>query len=143
MNNANKTESWQILGYLGLIPFLAALGFTFLPLTLSNSAMTIFIAYSAIILSFLAGSQWSESRKQRSFFKQSFSIITSLIAFCSLLIPALVSLHMLPICYLLFWFIERKLSINDRDQQRYIAMRTRLTSIVFLCHLAALYLWLY
>ena len=73
MNNANKTESWQVLGYLGLIPFLAALGLTFLPLTLSNSAMTIFIAYSAIILSFLAGSQWSESRKQRSFFKNNFA----------------------------------------------------------------------
>lgn len=142
-SNANKTEYWQVLGYLGLIPFLGALVLNFLPLTLPKSALTIFVSYSSIIVSFLAGTLWSSNGDKKSRFKQNVSISISLIAFSCLLLPAYLSLLILAVCFLVVWIVERRLMSTQINDQRYILMRTRLTTIVILCHLAAIYFWLY
>ncbi|NMT18328.1 DUF3429 domain-containing protein, partial [Vibrio parahaemolyticus] len=47
------------LGYLGLVPFVFSLGLIFTDISLFNlSGQQFFIAYSAVILSFLSGILW-------------------------------------------------------------------------------------
>ena len=71
-------KTWQWLGYLGLIPFVACLWLFNAPIdsalnqTLFNPQQA-FIFYSAIILSFLAGALWRKDTLSQDTKMQIFS----------------------------------------------------------------------
>ena len=148
-----KTPITTLLGYLGLIPF-------FIPLIEMTQSVAegvgvngasifgfyapyVFIAYSAIILSFLAGILWAKSRdfshKPVAQPMIIFSNILALSAWASLLLINISSLLMVfAVALLLGGFgslliAERSLDYDAKDSQ-YWRMRLVLTMLVICAH---------
>jgi heme/copper-type cytochrome/quinol oxidase subunit 2 len=138
-------KTWKILGYLGLIPF--AVFFYYgseQSLFVINSKFS-FIGYSAIILSFIAGSLWRESSIYRNSQTQIISNLVSLIAFVCLLVNISTSLIVLPITYSFIFVYQLKLYNQSTEKEfssEYMTMRFWLTLVVIIFHLLAFNLWL-
>ena len=137
-------KSWQLLGYLGLLPFA---GFLYFSVVLEDSsvwAQQAFIAYSAIIVSFIAGSLWRKAEDNTRLTQQIISNLLSLIAFTTLLMPDDLALIVLSFSFMFLFLYEKKLAIteqiNDVDLA-YMRMRFWLTFIVLSLHTSAYYLW--
>jgi hypothetical protein len=133
--------TWKILGFAGLIPFVS---FLFLGTYLDNSAFKseqLFIAYSAIILSFIAGSLWRVNEKQNHKHRQVVSNLFALIAFCALCTDPLFSLILLATSFPLILFCEFRIGTQQSPNHIYMTMRCKLTFLVFLMHIFAIYLW--
>ena len=132
--------TWKVLGYLGLLPFIAGPILVYAPTTLPFDIETAFIAYSAIIASFISGSLWRVNKHE---FKQQqlISNIICLIAFSSLLIEHHMALLMLIACYvwLLLYqtYLHRQQAPINQDIE-YMTMRFRLSAIVVICHIIIL-----
>ena len=142
----------QLLGYLGLIPFVIALAFQSLIIEFfQQTPKQVFIFYSAVILSFIAGTLWRKKNDQLSIKRQYLSNIFSLMAFLALLIPQNFSLILLAVSYLAILFCEYKLDeaqvAGTKDEgikvenKQYFDMRLQLTSIVVLLHIIAFSVW--
>ena len=157
---------WRGLGYLGLLPFIGCLWlFEYLPQLADVSFLQpylnafavnpqqTFILYSAIILSFMAGSLWKkdtynanthESKINSS--SKALAVISNLIclfAFTCLFLSIFYSLILLPLGYLCALFIEYYFC-NKKEPSftpQYIKMRIILTAIVISLHAIALILW--
>lgn len=130
------------LGYLGLIPFILPLIFgTTIENTLEISPLQVFIFYSAIIISFIAGTLWRKSTDNISVNLQIFSNIFSLFAFFALLLPNNIALIVLAKIYLLILLCEYHFDHSDRKNHDYLKMRIRLTSLVVLLHIAGFLIW--
>jgi chromate transport protein ChrA len=100
----------QLLGYLGLIPFVIALSFQNLIIELfQQTPKQVFIFYSAVILSFIAGTLWRKKNDQLSIKRQYLSNLFSLMAFLALLIAQNLALILLAVSYLAILFCEYKL----------------------------------
>ncbi len=130
---------WKRLGYLGLIPFIFCLDISTSDAWM-NEGKQAFIAYSAIILSFMAGSLWQIDQHRLSH-QQVISNIFCLIAFSALLVDQYLALIILALCYLCLFIYEVKFVRLHSADSEYIAMRFRLTIIVVLLHVGALILW--
>ncbi|MFD2164886.1 DUF3429 domain-containing protein [Thalassotalea euphylliae] len=132
---ANMT-SWQTLGYLGLIPFVAVV-----MTTNSNTDIVgvsnylIFSAYSACILSFLAGTLWLKHHNEQETAPTFLSNAFTLVAFAGLLLPPIFALPLLAIGYLTLLASEFKLGLFTNKPEGYLLLRTVLTAIVVVCHL--------
>jgi uncharacterized membrane protein HdeD (DUF308 family) len=134
-------KSWQLLGYLGLLPFIACLYLSIESVNWCTTGKQAFIAYSAIIVSFIAGSVWRKDIKQ-----QIISNIFSLIAFITLLIEPKMALIILAFSFSFLFIYEKKLTkfkTEDNRSNEYMRMRFWLTSIVVLFHIIAYILWGY
>jgi heme/copper-type cytochrome/quinol oxidase subunit 2 len=104
-----------------------------------------FICYSAIILSFIAGSLWRESSIYGNSQTQIISNLISLIAFVCILVNISTSLIVLPITYAFIFVYQLKLynqSSNKELSSEYMIMRFWLTLAVIIFHLLAFNLWL-
>lgn len=141
------------LGYLGLIPFLVPLWHMIVAVNNGSGVDSasllglytpyVFITYSAIILSFLAGVLWSKGRfdKHQEVSKKAivFSNIMALSAWTSLIIINYSQmLTMFAVALLLGGFgslllAERSLNIDSQDKN-YWRMRLVLTTIVIVAH---------
>jgi hypothetical protein len=144
LNFRAKIKTWQILGYLGLIPFLACLYPSTETMVLGIDTRQAFIAYSAVILSFIAGTIWNAQRQPLHTRQQIVSNVFSLIAFMSLLIGGDIAIALLAVSYILLLVYENKLSKKrqpDSLTSDYITMRFWLTLSVVLLHIGALILW--
>jgi hypothetical protein len=137
-------KSWQLLGYLGLLPFIA---FLYLSVNAENpniTAQQAFVAYSAIIVSFIAGTLW---RKDDHHINQQITSNTlSLIAFLALLIERDLSLIILVFSFLFLFIYEQKLAKGTQQNNlnaNYMKMRFWLTLIVVSLHITAYFLWFY
>ena len=90
------------LGYLGLIPFILTIAFAaYIDELLNIPAVKVFIFYSAIILSFIAGTLWRKLNDKTSIKLQILSNIFSLLAFLTLFLPNYIALVILAKVYLL------------------------------------------
>ncbi|MBA6262619.1 MAG: DUF3429 domain-containing protein [Colwellia sp.] len=137
-------KSWQLLGYLGLLPFIA---FLYLSVNVENpniTAQQAFVAYSAIIVSFIAGTLW---RKDDHHINQQITSNTlSLIAFLALLIERDLALIILVFSFLFLFIYEQKLAKDTQQNNlnaNYMKMRFWLTLIVVSLHITAYFLWFY
>jgi hypothetical protein len=137
-------KSWQLLGYLGLLPFI---GFLYLSVNVENpniTAQQAFVAYSAIIVSFIAGTLW---RKDDHHINQQITSNTlSLIAFLALLIERDLALIILVFSFLFLFIYEQKLAKDTQQNNlnaNYMKMRFWLTLIVVSLHITAYFLWFY
>jgi hypothetical protein len=130
-------NTWQWLGYLGLIPFIVCL---FFPTLITNywfiSADKAFIFYSAIILSFLAGTLWRIKNSPSNVWAQLASNILCLFAYLCLFLPIKWALTLLPFGYFGLLIIEYCINNNKIDvlTSRYLIMRFALTLIVIALH---------
>lgn len=134
----------QTLGYMGLIPFIASLYVSINNMGLPLDAKQVFIAYSAIILSFVAGTLWQTSEESKHDRRKIVSNIFCLFAFLSLLVNQHLALMLLVVNYTLLFLYESKLAKLNQENDRntaYMTMRFRLTSIIVLLHGYAYYLW--
>lgn len=151
-NKHARITTKQLLGYLGLIPFVIALAFQSLIIEFfQQTPKQVFIFYSAVILSFIAGTLWRKKNDQLSIKRQYLSNIFSLMAFLALLIPQNFSLILLAVSYLAILFCEYKLDEAQVEgtkvegikveNKQYFDMRLQLTSIVVLLHIIAFSVW--
>ena len=134
----------QILGYMGLIPFVISFYLSIQNISWQIDTKHVFIAYSAIILSFVAGTFWQTSEQKKHNRKNIISNIVSLFAFLALLVNYPLALTILAINYLfLFLYESRLVKLNKQCDinPAYMKMRFRLTLVVILLHGAAYFLW--
>jgi hypothetical protein len=129
-----------ILGYAGVIPFAAlatviAIGWP-LPAEL---ALRSFMAYSAIILSFLGGIRWgaAAARDDRGGLALLLSVLPSLWAFACLLLPgAAVALWALLAGFVALGVLDRMRPAAGLPDWM-AGLRLRLTALVAACHVLA------
>ncbi len=145
----------KILGYAGAVPFLLPvylMGQAFLSSKGLQSAALfglyapyVFIAYSAVILSFLSGTVWAYARSVDAVVSYGailFSNLVALSAWLSMLliyiapIMTLFALCLLMAGYLGLLLIERLLEVPENAG--YWHMRIQLTAVVALAHLAVI-----
>ncbi|MFQ3197487.1 MAG: hypothetical protein ACI8R9_002631 [Paraglaciecola sp.] len=137
-------KTWQTLGYLGLIPFVACLYPGTETLVWGIDKEQAFIAYSAIILSFIAGTIWKAQQQPHHTRQEIVSNVFSLIAFVSLLVGGDIAIAILAVSYLLLFIYENNLIKKGKAGDPtgdYIKMRFWLTLSVVLLHIPALILW--
>jgi hypothetical protein len=141
-------KTWQWLGYLGILPFVFCLWLFNMPVegmadNLLFDPKQTFIFYSAIILSFIAGTLWRKDRVKGESAGQILSNIFCLYAFLCLLIPLFYALIFLPLGYFSLLLTEYILCNNKEDgyTKPYFTMRLRLTTLVIIFHGFALTLW--
>ncbi|WP_394172463.1 DUF3429 domain-containing protein [Thalassotalea litorea] len=140
--------TYKRLGYAGLIPFIAAVTlFAFDIRIFSLSGDSLFVLYSAVILSFLAGTLWANSLKNNGEAIYNRELVTSnilsLIAFVSLMLNStLTAVSLLLVSYLLIFKHEATLENYAQIYPDYFLMRRNLTLVVSAMHilLAALIL---
>ena len=139
-------KSWQLLGYLGLLPFITSLYLSVESVSWVIAAKQAFVAYSAIIVSFIAGSIWRKDDEHTQKKQQIISNSFSLLAFISLLTYPNIALISLSFSFLFLYVYERDLAKCSTDENRtseYMAMRFWLTLIVISMHITAYILWFY
>lgn len=124
----------QFLGYLGLLPFMVALGL--FVSDLQQQAQTAFIFYSAVILSFIAGTLWQPMQGKAKGKQQILSNLFSLTAFGALLLEKWLAVLVLAMGYLLLYWYERRGAIVPSRSESYLRMRGHLTFTVVAMHLA-------
>lgn len=148
----SQSTLMKILGYAGLVPFLVPvylMGQAFVSAPGLQSAAIfglyapyVFIAYSAVILSFLSGTLWAYARPLEGGLSSGailFSNLVALSAWLSLLliyiapIMTLFALCLLMAGYLGLLLIERLLGVPQNAD--YWRMRIQLTAVVALAHL--------
>lgn len=156
MRNPNsQQQNWcksmsqtKLLAYLGLIPFLVAIflnefysqEYTAFGLNLP-SPQFMFVAYSAVILSFLSGTLWKRDLKPTSKSVQLYSNLFSILAFVSVMIPIKVALIVLPVAYLLLLITEQNQLSNQAAKNGYLQLRYRITLAVIFLHPTAFFFW--
>ena len=131
----------KFLGYAGLLPFVALLILNFFQQhDWQINLQQAFIFYSAIILSFIAGTLWQKNDHPIDVSRQILSNAISLLAFACLLMP-LNAVVLLPIGYLLLLIFESLFFDTNVDSDVYFKMRTRLTLSVIFLHGVAFAMW--
>jgi hypothetical protein len=132
---------WQLLGYLGLTPFIICLFFPQLITSLWGiSPEQGFIFYSVIILSFLSGTLWKKDTLAPNARSQISSNAFCLFAYLCLFYPLSFSLIVLPFGYLGLLITEYLLCHNKEHafSYQYLTMRILLTLFICLLHGIAL-----
>lgn len=132
-------QTWKILGFLGIAPFIICL-YLYVNETWLEQAKFGFVAYSAIILSFLSGSLWRVEFDIKAR-HQVISNVFSLLAFASLFIDKSLALLTLSSLYMLLFIYEVKGFTQRKTSTDYKAMRFRLTLLVVSLHIVAYVLW--
>lgn len=133
--------TYKRLGYAGLLPFVFGVGLYAFDASIFNlTGDTLFVLYSAVILSFLAGTLWANSLKNNGEAVYDKELITSnvisLIAFvCLLMNSTLIAITLLLIAYLLIFKHEATLENYAEIYPDYFSMRKLLTLIVSALHL--------
>lgn len=143
----------QWLGYLGLIPFIAPLIEMFAAVSTNSSIQSavflgfyapyVFVAYSAVILSFLGGILWGKGRQESTANRSNMALIISnlisILAWLSLLmihISALMTLFAVTLLmcgYASLLLAERSVDAINEDLG-YWRMRLVLTALVIVAH---------
>jgi chromate transport protein ChrA len=137
-------KSWQLLGYMGLLPFIASLYLSIETVSWSITAKQAFIAYSAIIVSFIAGTIWRKDDNSIQIKQQIISNAFSLLAFIALFTDPKFSLIILTCSFFCLYIYEAQLTKFTEEDKRtsgYMEMRFWLTLIVSSLHITAYFLW--
>ena len=124
-----------------MIPFVIFSIGSWVPLPVVHDAVTILIAYAAVILSFIGAVHWGivmSNNEDRHSMQLLASVVPSLVGWIALLIPvtpALIILLLGFIIHILYdWSMHKKLVFPEW----YLPMRVRLTSFVSICLVASI-----
>ena len=139
MNSNENALTPNILGYLGLIPFLASSALTWFTQFHAFAVKSLSI-YAAVILTFIGGVHWgiamqidqNKIQPKNNIRNQFiFSVIPSLIAWMTIVFFNPHALIILALCFGLFWFIEKS-NYQEYLPSWYTQLRPHLTLIAFL-----------
>lgn len=139
----NSIKTWQWLGFAGLLPFiiLSVLAFNH-SLLAPEMTMLGFVSYSAVILSFVAGTLWGKAvilTLDDNIAK--LLIISNIIAlgcWIALLTPFVLSALILLVSgYLYILYVEFKAKQLSTTTS-YITLRTILTCVAVVCHIVVM-----
>ncbi len=131
--NPNISELATRLGYFGLIPFLGTILITLVGVNM-HFAFTLFIGYSAVILSFLGGIHWGwimQGALPAAHVRLKLAMLPSLLAWAALLVPSLWAVPLLGLAFIGWWAYENPLI----REHWYRDVRKRLSFVVLACHL--------
>ena len=124
------------LGWSGLLPFIGALALAALAPGWHDVALTAFIAYAAVILSFLGGARWGRGLATVvSAYRYGEAVLPSLIGFAALLLAhrPLPALALLAGGFLIWLLIDLR---DPLWSQRYRRMRLGISVVVLALHAA-------
>jgi len=155
----SQSTLMKILGYAGLVPFLVPgylMGQAFFSAPGLQSAAIfglyapyVFIAYSAVILSFLSGTVWAYARPMEGGLSRGAIVVSNLLALSAWLsllliyvapIMTLFALCLLMAGYLGLLVIERQLGVPQTPD--YWRLRIQLSVVVSLAHLLVILMML-
>ncbi|MGD8911397.1 MAG: DUF3429 domain-containing protein [Candidatus Thiodiazotropha sp.] len=119
-----KRAQW--LGYLGLVPFIIGMALMIL-LDDTHLVAEAIHNYAAIILTFVGAIHWGRALDNGSTALMSFSVIPSLIAWCSLFLDPYEGLPLVTVAFITLLFIDRTLYYEMSGFKR---LRTRLSVVV-------------
>lgn len=126
-----------LLGYGGLVPFLAAAVLAW-PEALDGATVArIFVAYAATILAFLGGLQWGIAllaEGDRFGERLAVGVVPALIGWIALLLPTSAAVLLLAAAFAALFAWER-LHPASVLPHWYWALRLRLSAVVVACHL--------
>ena len=145
--NINRTSFVpRLLGYLGLLPFIIPTVFLFYDHHHFMVWRNLLISYAAVILSFLGAVYWGVAMivREMSIKKRnvmlSWSVIPSIVAWISLLIPQVYGLIMMSVFFVISFFMDIQLMKSEAKPAWYIPLRFQLTVVVTACLLTAAFL---
>lgn len=124
------------LGWSGLLPFAGALALAVLQPAWRDLALTVFIAYAAVILSFLGGARWGRGlASDVSPLRDVEAVLPSLIGFAALLLAhrPVPALGLLGAGYLIWLLIDLRDPLWSASYRR---MRLGITVAVLALHAA-------
>ena len=129
------------LGWAGVLPFAAALALGAISQEARLAAATVFIAYGAVILSFLGGTRWTLALLDQDRIARFVeAVLPSLIGFAALLLSPLshgLALLVLAAGFAAWFWLDWR---DMRWSQAYRQMRLRITATVLVLHAAWLFL---
>lgn len=123
-------KSAYLLGLAGLIPFVALTAMMF-----HSASISLFLTYSAVILSFLGGIHWGFALQQPEWANTrriSLSMLPSLTAWLALALSPQVAIVLLLVTYSLWWIYD----IKQLSNMSYRRLRRCLTLVVMVCHIS-------
>ncbi len=128
----------HILGYLGLVPFLALTLLTFFPIG-GWDALAMFQRYSAIILGFMAGVLWPVWSQRLSVWPLAvFAVSLAVLTFFAGFLPTAGTLLVELLLFVALRLGERWFEIDQQYHPAYLQLRKQLTAVVVACHAALL-----
>jgi hypothetical protein len=126
----------QLLGYAGLIPFIALSIGTWVELPIIQRPHYLLQAYAAVILSFMGAVHWgmvisvpSEEARAQLFA----SVVPPLLGWIALMLPQVIAYSLLTLSFIGLCFYDGIVSRKSALPSWYVPMRVVLTSIVVLC----------
>lgn len=142
MHNTKTAEptmpALHILGYLGLLPFLALSLLTFFPLP-GFDALAMFQRYSAIILGFMAGVLWPVWSQRLSVWPLAvFAVSLPVLTFFAGFLPQTATLAVELLLFIVLRLGERWFELDQQYHPAYLQLRKQLTAVVVACHAALL-----
>lgn len=139
MDNSKSTmPALHILGYLGLLPFLALTLLTFFPLP-GFDALSMFQRYSAIILGFMAGVLWPVWSQRLSVWPLAiFAVSLPVLSFLAGFLPQAATLTVELLLFIVLRLGERWFELDQQYHPAYLQLRKQLTAVVVGCHAALL-----
>ncbi len=140
--HSHPIKLWQILGYMGLLPFMVCIAISLFIPEHQWIAKEGFVYYSAIILSFVAGTLWRMDNQVKMGKQQVISNLFSLVAFFSLFLEPWPAIAVLATSYFIIFLFERYFTQDKTRDKKYLFMRFWLTTIVVLLHIVAMIFWL-
>jgi hypothetical protein len=135
------------LGYAGLLPFLAVVWAAYADLSLGAwSASHLFLSYSVIILSFLAGALWGKAKELEESNVSRFLLISSNVFALTAWLAVLLGKDYLSVGlavsmtgFILVYLVEHKIrGLLQGMDSAYLKFRLTLTSVVCLAHLVVI-----
>lgn len=132
----NKQQSViKLSGYAGLLPFIGTLAGLFLTSgEIKEYFLKAFIAYSAVIISFIGAVHWGFILKSQTVERAerllAFAVIPSLVGWMGLLGPTLFSLVVFAAGFPCLYIYERHTKLRQLLPEWYMGLRLRLTILV-------------
>ncbi len=117
---------------MGLIPFVSAI--YYLQTYDFEKGLSIFIHYSAIILSFIGAIIWGSNSSDKSPKLFYLSVTPSVFAFSAIFFDFPDILYVLALGYFIAWLIDVFLMIKNKEFFGYLAMRSIITFSVIYLH---------
>lgn len=126
----------KLLGYAGLVPFITFSIGCWVPLPFVTDALSVLIAYAAVILSFMGAIHWgmamSATDERRSQYLV-ISVIPALAAWVALITSELQALTFLGLGFIALYIYDSAVEKPQGFPAWYIPMRKNLTIVVTLC----------
>lgn len=138
MNDAHPPlpRGLRLLGWSGTLPFVAALAVAALASDYRSAGLAAFVAYGAVILSFLGGARWGRALATGSHpLRFVEAVLPSLLAFTALLLlhrPTL-CLSLLAIGFLAWMLVD---VLDPKWSPAYRQLRLRISLLVLVLHAA-------